>query len=223
MGLINKKISAGFTLVELLVTMLISSILLLVVGVLLIGGQRSWEKIYGDANSEMRQGSHAIMAAFGSIGRRSNRLNYTLYKQADYSYIPSEPETSNSEEIVYGDAVEFRYWSASAPDASLLDVTNTGTDYAFFYIEDGEMKVDYGSYPPGAVPGGSGSKNTADITTTVLAENVVPYEDGAFNHTTISGVGQGSVRINVTLEDEDDPEKSVKVITATLMRNIWPR
>jgi hypothetical protein len=35
-------------------------------------------------------------------------------------------------------------------------------------------------------------------------------------------MGQGAVRINVTLTDPAD-EQTLKVMTATLMRNLWPR
>lgn len=220
--MIYKK-NTGFSLIELLIAMSISSILALSVGVLLIGGQRSWAKIYNDANSEMRQGSYAIMTAFGSIGRQSNRLNYTLYTKEGNKYIPSTASGGN-EQIVYGDAVEFRYWAGTQNGTSNLDTSNTGTDYAFFYIEDKKMKVDYGKViPPGAVPSGGGPKNTVDIATTVLADNVVPNPKGAFNHTVIGGVGQGSVRIDVTIEDDNDSDNNVRVMTTTLLRNIWPR
>ncbi len=219
----QKRIRYGLSLVELIITMLVSSVLALAVGALLVGGQRSWQNTYEQANSKMRQDSQVIMSAFGSVGRKSNRLGYTVYSESDEEYIESASEGGSGEEVVYGDAVEFRYWSAEVPDVSLLDVTNTGTDYAFFYMDDDELKVDYGTYPPGAVPGGSGARNTTDITTVVLAENVVPDPNGAFNHTVIGGVGQGCVRINVRLQADDDSGDEIRVMTATLTRNIWPR
>jgi hypothetical protein len=204
--------------------MAISTILAMAVGALLVGGQRSWQRTYDEANRKIKQDAQAVMITFGSMGRKSNRLNYKLYKASISGYIPSTPQGGSSMEVVYGDAVEFRYWAESGPTSALLDVTNTGTNYAFFYIDDdNKLKVDCGLVPPGAVPGGSGAKNAADITTTILADNVVPDPNGAFNHTTISEFGQGCVRINVTLQDEDDPNDTVRVMTATLMRNIWPR
>ena len=134
--------------------------------------------------------------------------------------VPSDP---SGEEIVYGDAVEFQYWSADAPDESLLDVKNTGTDYAFFYMDDDKLKVDYGNCPPGAVPGGSGTRNNININTMVLAENVVPDPNGVFSHTVINGIGQGCVRINLTLQADDGSDDKIRVMTAALTRNIWPR
>ncbi len=214
----------GLTLIELLVAMVISTILAMAVGALLVGGQRSWQQTYDEANRKIKQDAQVVMITFGSMGRKSNRLNYKLYNEAAGGYIPSTPPGGSSRQVVYGDAVEFRYWAESGPTSALLDVTNTGTKYAFFYIDDdNKLKVDYGPVPPGAVLGGSGTKNTSDITTTILADNVVPDPNGAFNHTTISKFGQGCVRINVTLQDEDNPNDTVQVMTATLMRNIWPR
>jgi len=219
----HKKFRCGLTMVELIITMLISSVLILAVGALLVGGQRSWLNTYEQANSRMRQDSQALMVAWGNVGRKSNRLGYTVYRESSGNYVEAAPETGVGEEVVYGDAVEFRYWSAEVPTQSLLDVTNLGTDYAFFYMDDDKLKVDYGTCPPGAVPGGSGARNTSDITTMVLAENVVPDPNGAFSHTTTSSVGHGCVRINIVLQSPDGSGDEIQVMTATLARNIWPR
>ena len=105
-----------------------------------------------------------------------------------------------------------------------MDTTKTATAYAFFYLDGRQLKVDYGPYPPGAVSAGNGKRNTAGVVTKVLAENVSleDLKDSVFSHTTLNGVGQGSVRINITLTDPEDNE-TVHIITATYMRNIWPR
>ena len=81
-----------------------------------------------------------------------------------------------------------------------------------------------GPYPPGAVADGGGYRNVSGVTTTILAENVSDNgsDIDAFSHTTLNGVGQGSVRSNIVLEDPEDGE-TVRIMTATLMRNIWPR
>jgi hypothetical protein len=73
------------------------------------------------------------------------------------------------------------------------------------------------------VPAGGGGRNAANVTTRILAENVTTDPNiGTFSHTTLNGVGQGCVRINITLTDPEDGE-AVRVVTATMMRNIWPR
>lgn len=223
----SRKFYSGLTLTELVVTMLIASMLVLVVGFLVVSGQRGWNKIYNSAHKQIKQDSQAVMIRFGSMGRIANRLAYTIYDITGSTFTPAEPETSNPQEVVFGDAVEFRYWDVeldSGDSHQLLDVSKIATAYALFYLDGSRLKVDYGPYPPGGVPEGGGSRNTSNITTTVLAENVTTDDGiGAFSHTTLNGVGQGCVRINITLTDGADPNDSVKVMTATLMRNIWPR
>ncbi len=221
----------GFTLIELAVTIVIALILLLTVGVVVTGGQRAWQWTYETAHKKIKMDAEVVMIAFGSVGRRSNRLAFDysigespIYNIAGSVFTPVLPETSN-EEVVSGDAVEFRYWDVELDKDDtydLMNVTRKATAYALFYLVDNKLKVDYGSYPPGAVPLGGGYKN-ASCVTKVLAENVTTdSEDGAFSHTTVSKVGQGSVRINVTITDPKDGQ-SIKVMTATLMRNMWPR
>jgi prepilin-type N-terminal cleavage/methylation domain-containing protein len=215
----------GLTMVELMIAMTISTVLILVVGVLLEAGQRCWRQTYDLVNQQIKQDALATTATFGSVGRKANRNNYFLYAVNGGAFSPVEPQTSD-QEVVYGDAVEFRYWDVELDESDshqLMDVTKQATAYAFFYLEDGTLKVDYGPYPPGAVPAGGGSRNTDGVTTITLAENVAADPNtGAFGHTTISRIGQGCVRINVTLTDPADGD-SVSVKTATLMRNIWPR
>jgi len=128
--------------------------------------------------------------------------------------------------VVSGDAVEFRYWDVeldSEDSHQLMDVTKTATAYALFYLEGDTLKVDYGPYPPGGVPAGGGARNSSNASTTLLAENASADPNiGAFSHTTLNGVGQGCVRINIILTDPEDNE-SIRVTTAAMMRNIWPR
>jgi hypothetical protein len=223
------KFRSGLTLVELVIAMTINLMIVLAAGALLVGGNRAWQHTYNSANKKLKQDALATTIAFGSIGRKANRLNYTIYKKEDGSYVPALPITADPEEVVSGDAVEFRYWDVGLDKTDshdLMDVTKTATAYAFFYLDGDQLKVDYGPYPPGAVPDGGGSKNASGVNTNVLlAENVSVDKDstvGAFSHTTVGGNGQGSVRINIVLTDPTDNE-TIRVTTATLMRNIWPR
>lgn len=221
-----RKTRLGLTIVELVITMAISIMLISVVGILLVSGQRAWNKTYNSAHKRIKEDSYDIMVRFSSIGRKSNRIDYTIYDITGSTFTPAAPQTSNPEEVISGDAVEFRYWDVeldSEDSHELMDVTKTATAYALFYLDGDELRVDYGPYPPGAVPDGAGARNTSDITTILLAENVSTDPDiGAFSHTTLNGVGQGCVRINITLTDPEDGE-SIRVMTATMMRNIWPR
>lgn len=233
----DRKFGCGFTMIELVVTMVIALPLILAVGVLLVGGQRSWQNTYASAHKKIKQDASTVTIAFGSMGRRGNRLHtpldlahsgYVIYKISGGNFTPAVPVTKNPQEVVSGDAVEFRYWDVELDEHdthNLLDVTKTATAYALFYLDGKKLKVDYGPYPPGAVPAGGGSRNTAGVKTVVLAENAsldTSTGIGAFSHTTLNGVGEGSVRIDIVLTDPNDDE-TIKVMTSTLLRNIWPR
>ncbi len=223
----SRKFRCGVTLIELVITSIISVIIILSAGVLLVGGNRAWQKTYNSANKKMKLDADAITIAFGSMGRRANRLNYFIYKVNGGVFTPAAPQTAN-EEVVSGNAVEFRYWDVELDKTDshdLMDVAKLATAYALFYLDGDKMKVDYGPYPPGAVPAGGGGRNTAGVRTIVLAEDVSadPNSDASpFSHTTVSKVGQGSVRINCLLTDPDDGE-IINVKTSTFLRNIWPR
>ena len=221
------KFCFGLTLIELIVSMVMSTIVILTTGVLLVSGQRAWQHTYESAHKQTRQDAQATMITFGSIGRKANRLGYTIYEINNGSFVPAEPETANPEEVLFGDAVEFRYWDVELDETdshNLMDITKTATAYALFYIDGDKLKVDYSKYPPRAVPSGGGIKNSTDITTTTLARNVSTESDNtAFSHTTLNGVGQGCVKIDIILTSPDDPTDVINVKTATLMRNIWPR
>lgn len=223
----NSRFRSGLTMVELITAMMINVVVIMAVGVLLAGGHRTWQHTYDSANKKMRQDALAATVAFESIGRKSNRLSYRIYEVNGDAFTPAVAKTSD-EEIVSGDAVEFRYWDVALDKAdsyNLMDVTKIATAYALFYLEDGKLMLDYGPYPPGGIAEGGGYRNVTGVITTVLAENATADEDsgmGAFSHTVFGGAGQGSVRMNVTLTDPDDGQ-TAKIMTSTLMRNIWPR
>ncbi len=195
---------------------------MMAVGVLMVSGQRGWHRSYNSTQKKIKHQAQTVMLTFDSIGKKSNRPYYTIYDVIGNKFTPAVPFGSEPEEVVSGDAVEFRYWDLELADDKYLDPSNTGTAYALFYLDGDKLKVDYGPYPHGAVPTGGGARNEP-FTTHILAENVSADPNiGAFSHTTLNGVGMGSVRISVTLTDPDDNEQ-IKVMTTTLLRNIWPR
>jgi hypothetical protein len=224
----NCRFCSGVTLVEISLAMVLNSMIVLAVGVLLIGGNRGWHSIYDSANKKTKLDAMVTTLTFGSVGRKANRLSYKIYKSSGTAFLPALPQTSDPQEVVSGDAVEFRYWDVALDETdsyNLMDTSKKATAYALFYIDKDKLKVDYGPYPPGGVPDNGGPRNTAGVTTDVLAENVSIDEDSevsAFSHTVVNGVGQGCVRINLNLTDPETNE-TVKVVTSTLMRNMWPR
>ena len=222
----NRKFYPGFSLIELMIAMSISSILILVVGVLIVGGINAWRQTYDKAHRQTEEDATAVTMAFGRIGRMSNRSNYVIYNVAGATFTPAVSPTPSQETTVSGDAVEFRYWDVdldAGDPYGLMDVTKKATAYALFYLDSGQLKVDYGPYPPGGVPTGGGIRNTSGVNTIVLARNVSTGPSlGAFSHTMLNGIGKGCVRINVILTDPDSGEQ-IRVATSVLMRNIWPQ
>lgn len=220
----------GLTLVELTISLGLSVVITLALGALMVGGNWAWGRTYDVAHNPIRVDADRIMAAFGTIGRKSNRTSYNIYAYNNGRLSLSLADGRSPEQVVSGDAVEFRYWDVEldATDSrNLLDVSKLATAYALFYLDGEKLKVDYGPYPPGAIPSTAQSavKNSSGVRTVVLAENAsaAPGGDaGAFSHTTINGVGQGSVRINIRLTDPDT-NAEVTVTSATFLRNIWPR
>ncbi|NLH17359.1 MAG: prepilin-type N-terminal cleavage/methylation domain-containing protein [Phycisphaerae bacterium] len=221
----NRKRYRGVTLVEVVVTMAVAAIPLLAVGTLLVGAQNSWEQTYATVHKPIREDASILTTAFTTVGRKSNRSLYFVYRINNGAYTVATPPIGST--LAEGQAVEFRYWSDGFDEATAtlksLETTNTGTDYALFYLDGTTLKVDYGKVVGGVGAVSGGQRNTAGMPTTViLAEDVdIQTNDKIFSHTVISGAGQGCVRLNTTLKDEDGD--SVEIKTAALCRAVWPR
>ena len=200
-------------------TIIAAFIVMLAVAMLLYSGQRSWSQIYARSNSESQVGSMNAMVALGAFGRKSNKMNYNLYELVANRYVRVLP-ASQPEEVVIGDAVEFRYWDTPLTDA-LVDIDTTATAYAFFYLDNGNLKIDYGPYPPGAIDGAGNKMTGDDVTTVTLIRNIT---DAEFSHTTrnMAGDGKGCVRMKLTVTDSVTGT-SKTILAATLMRNTWPQ
>ncbi len=209
----------GLTLIEMIAAIGIASIVMLSAALLVQSGYKGFNQTYNNANCESRLGALDTMTALGAIGRKSNRLNYRVYEVTGNSFEQVLP-SADPEEILTGQAVEFRYWSSPELDSDLMDPATTATAYALFYLDNGKLKIDYGPYPPGGI-NSSGYRITGDdVITTILAENVTSVE---FSHTAknMTGDGRGCVRMKLVIADpEDDTPKTT--IAATLMRNSWP-
>jgi type II secretory pathway pseudopilin PulG len=208
----------GFTLMEMILAMAASLIVLLIVGILALSGQRSWTKTYNRNNSELQMGTLSATAALGAFGRKANKTDYRVYKLANNKYQRAVPVT-NPEEIVVGDAVEFRYWAGEL-DASMMNSNQTATNYVLFYLQNGDLKTDYGPYPPGGVDA-AGHRNAGNnVTTVTLIRNITAVE---FSHTTynMAGDGYGCVRMKLTATDPVTGNPKT-LLAATLMRNTWP-
>lgn len=215
----------GFTLIEMMIVVAILAIPLVAVGILAAGGSRSFRQTYNSIHKEVRQDAVAVMTAFGSVARRSNRNNYKVYTIKNGVYAEAQPPAK--EEIASGQAVEFRYWQdpfdPEHPGEHTLEVSNTGTHYALFYLDGSELKVDYGTIEGDVAGVVGGSRSAARILRTVTLTRFVDLSKTTdlFSHSIIGGAGQGSVRVNLTLTDEEGEQVEVK--TSVLLRMSWPR
>jgi hypothetical protein len=89
-------------------------------------------------------------------------------------------------------------------------------------LENDELKVDFGEVIDGVGAVLDGARTNRDVNTQVLAHDVdLSAGAGIFSHTVIGGQGQGCVRMNLRLRDDDG--QTVEIKTATLLRVIWPR
>ncbi len=142
------KIRNGFTLVESIVAMAAASIVMLSAAILVSSGYRGWNQTFNNTNLESRLGALDTMIALGAVGRKSNKINYCLY-EVDGTHFEKVVPVAEPEEVVVGQAAEFRYWDTEL-DADLVDPTITATAYALFYLDTDthKLKVDYGPYGP---------------------------------------------------------------------------
>jgi len=212
------RLKTGLTFLEMMMAMTVSLIVLMVVAMLSYSGQKSWSQAYNKNNSDLQVGTFEAAAAFGAFGRKANKKEYRLYKFESGKYLRILPE-NYPEEVVTGDAVEFRYWNTDL-EPEIMTVTKTATAYVLFYFDNGDLKTDYGPFPPGGVDEAGDRITGADVFTRTLIRNVTSVE---FSHTTqtMAGDGKGCVRMRVTATDPTTGNPKV-LLVATLMRNTWP-
>jgi hypothetical protein len=220
-----RQTKPGFSLIELIIAIAILIIPIAAVTVLLSGSSRAWEKIYDDANGEIRLDSLATMTSLQHMGRQSNIINYTIYTVKNGSYIPAVPLTGK--DVAEGQAVEFRYWreafNSTTPPPNIFDFSNTGDGYALYYLEGKTLKLDLGRVINNIGAVNNNLRQTANLDSTqILSKNIdISKTPAIFNHLT-SG-GQGSGCINTDLMLTDNTGKSIEIKFATLLREAWPR
>jgi len=212
----------GFTIIELMTALTLGCIVMIPVAMLVQSGQKSWNKSYNTANSPSQLDSVSAITSFCSFGRKSNKKDYYVYSVSGTTYTQVMP-VANPEENLTGQAVEFRYWSTDLT-AAMLSATSVADSYALFYLDSGQLKVNFGTStggPHGGAINTSGQRVTGTgVNTVTLASYVTSV---AFTHTTkdMAGDGYGSVRMKLIINNPADGQ-SKTFLAATCLRNIWP-
>lgn len=114
------KRNFGLTLVELTITMVISTIVVLTVGMLLVDGQKGWLQLYTRTNSDVVVEAIVVRKTFDRIIRKASREQFLL-----------DPSGQWLEVYYYNDV------SSLTPDR-----------YALFYVSNDDLKVEYGTLDP---------------------------------------------------------------------------
>jgi hypothetical protein len=221
----------GFTLIEVIVAMAGGFIVMMIVAMLVQSGYRSWNQAYRTANADSRLDSIAATTSFGTIGRKSNKNDYYVYQVANGVFTSPPVNLLDPDEILTGQAVEFRYWSTDLT-AAMLTPTSVADCYALFYLDNGQLKLEisdptHGGIGPPAINAAGHRVNGTGATTAILAKNVRRLDGGepvTFSHTkkTPAGGGLGCVRMRLEINDPNDKEPKI-VIAATYIRNVWPQ
>lgn len=201
------RFAKGVTFIEVMMAASISLIPVFAVAVLLIRGQRDWEKGFERANRQIEIDGQTAAAIFGRVGRKSDHNNCEI-----------QHISTSTRNLIVGEVVEFRYWGSRRTGNTGWSGQSIGsssvqpTEYARFYLDeldenDNQLKIDYGPYPYGA--------RRRSARTVVIADNVT---DVQFSRTTFNEIGQSSVRMKLMLRDPDDG-RTITIMATALMRN----
>ncbi len=219
------RFPSGFSLIELLVAIAIVAIPLAAVAVLLTGSSRSWQRMYNDTHSQIRQDSLAVMMSIQKSGRQANLTNYSIYTIKNGRY--STATAPSGKTIASGQAVEFRFWQEifdpDSPASDIFESDNTGTHYALYYLDGSTLKLDIGRVVNGVGGVVNNSRQTANIQSTLVLTKLVDTtaNNDLFSHTLSGGQGNGCVNTRITLTD--NKKNSIEILFGTLLRSAWPR
>lgn len=114
------QLRKGLTLIELIMTIMISLIIILTVAISLVDSQKAWGRMYGDIFSNVAVESMVAGKKFDAVVRKASSENISI-----------DPAGSWVEVYYFNDE------SSANPDR-----------YARFYLQDGELVYDWGIRDP---------------------------------------------------------------------------
>ncbi len=161
----NKKIhksQGGFTLVELMITVAVMSIILSAIGIVIVDGQRCWQALYGQINSDVVTDGYVARKKFDTMIRKSSGEKILT------------DSSGNWIEVYY-------YASDSSPVADR---------YARFYETDGTLNMEYGQLDPKTTLGTETvCRNVSNCTFKQIgrsAQMILTLEDGTQKNTIVT-------------------------------------
>lgn len=200
------KQNNGFTLVELMVTTLISLIVLSSVAIPLVNGHRLWNSSYKSAHKQIKIDAANAVKVFDATVRKAARNDYFLNIASGG---PRTMKPAPGKTVKSNKQVTVRYWDYGRNAmARIFRPSVKPTHYAHFVHDKiaKELKVEFGELNPYSLN-----------ETRVLAQNV---KECFFMHIVSPDKpnGHGCLKMKLTLVDPQDGQ-TITVKTGALMRN----
>ena len=119
-GLRTSRRTIGFTLVELMISMLVMVIASFTIGAVIVDGQNGWSAMYDKINSDVTTDGYVVRKKFDAVMRKAS---------SDKIFV----EDNNT-------SVRVNYYSS--------DLSTIVDRYATFYVSDGDLNLEYGQLDP---------------------------------------------------------------------------
>ncbi len=122
-NIITSRRAIGFTLVELMISMVVMVITSFMIGTVIVDGQNGWSNMYDRINSDVVTDGYVVRKRFDAVIRKAG-----------------------SDKILIGDnnrSIEVYYYSS--------DLSKALDRYARFYVSNGNLILEYGRLSPKAV------------------------------------------------------------------------
>lgn len=157
----TNKSQGGFTLVELMITVAVMSIILSAIGIVIVDGQRCWQVLYGQTNSDVVTDGYVARKKFDTVIRKA--IDDKMLIDGD------------------GDWIEVYYASGLSP---------TIDRYARFYTADDDLNIEYGQLDPRETLNvETVCENVSDCTFKQIgrsAQMILTLEDGTHKNTIVT-------------------------------------